>query len=151
MRRKRESGNRPLASPAGTIAAGNFPFTKSSGLTTTVTIPGAPAQLGNALVYPTMPFAPTGNWGYIGEGVIDPAQKDGHMRFAGSVNLSEQTFGAVAHDVALSAISATRTARQAAPPVISKGGGSYRMMAIGPPAARCGQLPESTPTRAARG
>jgi creatinine amidohydrolase len=33
-------------------------------------------------------------------------QKDGHMRFAGSVNLSEQTFGAVAHDVALSAISA---------------------------------------------
>lgn len=68
--------------------------------------PKIAAQLGNALVYPTMPFAPTGNGGYIGEGVIDPAQKDGHMRFAGSVNLSEQTFGAVARDVALSAISA---------------------------------------------
>lgn len=68
--------------------------------------PKIAAQLGNALVYPTMPFAPTGDWGYAGEGVIDPAKKSGHMRFAGSVNLSEQAFGAVAHDVALSAISA---------------------------------------------
>ncbi len=64
------------------------------------------AQLGNALVYPTMPFAPTGNWGIVGPGVIDPAKKTGHMRYAGSVNLAEETFGAVAHDVALSAISA---------------------------------------------
>jgi creatinine amidohydrolase len=64
------------------------------------------AQLGNALVYPTMPFAPTGNWGLAGPGVIDPAKKTGHMRYAGSVNLAEETFGAVAHDVALSAISA---------------------------------------------
>src|ERR1700719_252222 len=64
------------------------------------------AQLGNALVYPTMPFAPTGNWGLVGPGVIDPANKTGHMRYAGSMNLSEETFGAVAHDVALSAISA---------------------------------------------
>jgi creatinine amidohydrolase len=64
------------------------------------------AQLGNALVYPTMPFAPTGNWGLSGPGVIDPAKKTGHMRYAGSVNLAEETFGAVAHDIALSAISA---------------------------------------------
>jgi creatinine amidohydrolase len=64
------------------------------------------AQLGNALVYPTMPFAPTGDWGITNPGSIDPAKKTGHMRYAGSVNLSEETFGAVAHDVALSAISA---------------------------------------------
>ena len=64
------------------------------------------AQLGNALVYPTMPFAPTGDWGRTATGTIDPAKKTGHMRYAGSVNLSEETFGAVAHDVALSAISA---------------------------------------------
>jgi creatinine amidohydrolase len=64
------------------------------------------AQLGNALVYPTMPFAPTGDWGLTGPGVIDPAKKKGHMRYAGSVNLSDETFGTVAHDVALSAISA---------------------------------------------
>jgi creatinine amidohydrolase/Fe(II)-dependent formamide hydrolase-like protein len=64
------------------------------------------AQLGNALVYPTMPFATTGDWGRTGPGVIDPAKKDGHMRYAGSVNISDQTFGEVAHDVALSAISA---------------------------------------------
>jgi creatinine amidohydrolase/Fe(II)-dependent formamide hydrolase-like protein len=64
------------------------------------------AQLGNALVYPTMPFAPTGDWGLTNPGTIDPPKRTGHMRYAGSVNLSEETFGAVAHDVALSAISA---------------------------------------------
>jgi creatinine amidohydrolase len=64
------------------------------------------AKLGDALVYPTMPFAPTGDWGLTNPGTIDPAKKTGHMRYAGSVNLSEDTFGAVAHDVALSAISA---------------------------------------------
>ena len=64
------------------------------------------AQLGNALVYPTMPFAPTGDWGLTGPGTVDPAKKSGHMRYPGSVNLSEETFGAVAHDVALSALSA---------------------------------------------
>ena len=63
-------------------------------------------QLGTALVYPTMPFAPTGDWGISSSGTIDPAKQTGHMRYAGSVNLSEETFGAVAHDVALSAISA---------------------------------------------
>jgi creatinine amidohydrolase len=64
------------------------------------------SQLGNALVYPTMPFAPTGDWGLTEPGVIDPTKKKGHMRYAGSVNLSDETFGAVAHDIALSAISA---------------------------------------------
>lgn len=64
------------------------------------------AQLGDALVYPTMPFAPTGDWGLIAPGVIDPAKKTGHMQYAGSINLSETAFAAVAHDVALSAISA---------------------------------------------
>jgi creatinine amidohydrolase len=64
------------------------------------------AKLGNALVYPTMPFATTGDWGVAEPGVIDPAKRKGHMRYPGSVNLSEETFGAVAHDVALSAISA---------------------------------------------
>jgi creatinine amidohydrolase len=37
---------------------------------------------------------------------IEQGKKTGHMRYAGSINLSEETFGAVAHDVALSAISA---------------------------------------------
>jgi creatinine amidohydrolase len=68
--------------------------------------PKIAAQLGNALVYPTMPFATTGDWGVSEPGVIDSARKKGHMRYPGSVNISEDTFGAVAHDVALSAISA---------------------------------------------
>ncbi len=68
--------------------------------------PKIAAQLGNALVYPTMPFAPTGDWGLTRPGVIDPAKKTDQMRYAGSVSLSEETFGAVAHDVAVSAISA---------------------------------------------
>ena len=51
------------------------------------------AELGNALVYPVMPFAPTG----------DARKRTGHMRFAGSVSVSEETFAAVARDVALSA------------------------------------------------
>jgi creatinine amidohydrolase len=63
-------------------------------------------QLGNALVYPTLPFAPTGDWGLTSPGVIDPAKRTSHMRMNGSVNVSEETFGAVAHDVALSAIAA---------------------------------------------
>ena len=53
-------------------------------------------ELGNALVYPTMPYAIAG----------DPIKKTGHMRFPGTVSLSEETFGAVARDVALSAIAA---------------------------------------------
>jgi creatinine amidohydrolase/Fe(II)-dependent formamide hydrolase-like protein len=50
------------------------------------------------MVYPTMPFAPTGDWGLTQPGVIDPAKKKGHMRYAGSVNLSDETFGAVAYE-----------------------------------------------------
>jgi creatinine amidohydrolase len=53
-------------------------------------------ELGNALVYPTIPYAPAG----------DPIKKTGHMRFPGTVSLSEDTFGAVAREVALSAIAA---------------------------------------------
>src|SRR5580658_11381082 len=46
------------------------------------------ARLGNALVYPTMPFAPTGNWGLTAPGVIDTSKRTGHMRYPGSVNLA---------------------------------------------------------------
>jgi creatinine amidohydrolase len=53
-------------------------------------------KLGNALVYPTLPFAMTG----------DLTQKTGHMRFPGSVSLSAQTFRNVVHDVAMSAADA---------------------------------------------
>ena len=52
--------------------------------------------LGNALVYPVLPFAPTG----------DAADKSGHMAYPGSVTLTDATFAAVARDVALSAIAA---------------------------------------------
>jgi creatinine amidohydrolase len=45
-------------------------------------------ELGNALVYPTMPFAPTGD----------------HIKYAGTVNVSGETFAAVARDVAKSAL-----------------------------------------------
>jgi len=50
-------------------------------------------KLGNALVYPVMPYAPTG----------DAFSKTGHMRFPGSVTVSESTFAAVAGHVAASA------------------------------------------------
>jgi creatinine amidohydrolase len=53
-------------------------------------------KLGNALVYPTLPFAITG----------DLTRKTGHMRFPGSVSLSAQTFRSVVHDVAMSAADA---------------------------------------------
>jgi creatinine amidohydrolase len=54
------------------------------------------AQLGNALVYPTMPFAPTS----------DPAMKAGLMEFPGTIHVSEQAYGLIVRDVALSAMSA---------------------------------------------
>ena len=54
------------------------------------------AKLGNALVYPTLPFAITG----------DLVQRTGHMRFPGSVSLTPQTYAGVVHDVAVSAIDA---------------------------------------------
>lgn len=53
-------------------------------------------RLGNTLVYPVLPYAPTGN----------TAARSGHMRYPGSVSISEETFGAVAREVALSAIAA---------------------------------------------
>ena len=37
--------------------------------------PQIAAQLGNALVYPIMPFAPTGDWGLTQQGAMDPAKK----------------------------------------------------------------------------
>jgi len=57
---------------------------------------GIAEKLGNALAYPILPFAPTG----------DPVGKTGHMKFPGSVSVSDATFAAVAREVALSAISA---------------------------------------------
>jgi len=53
-------------------------------------------ELGDALVYPTLPFAPTGN----------PAAKTGHMRFPGSVSLSATVFDGVVRGIAASAIAA---------------------------------------------
>jgi creatinine amidohydrolase len=53
-------------------------------------------KLGDALVYPTLPFSITG----------DAVKKTGHMRFPGSVSLTPQSYRAVVHDVALSAIDA---------------------------------------------
>ena len=53
-------------------------------------------ELGDALVYPTLPFAPTG----------DAAAKTGHMRFPGSVSLSATVFDGVVRGIAASAIAA---------------------------------------------
>jgi creatinine amidohydrolase/Fe(II)-dependent formamide hydrolase-like protein len=53
-------------------------------------------ELGHALVYPTLPYAPTGN--------LNP--KSGHMRFPGSVTLAPETYRAVVEDVARSAVAA---------------------------------------------
>lgn len=52
--------------------------------------------LGDALVYPTLPFAPA----------HDPATRTGLMAFPGTVSLSTATYGAVAHDVLVSALAA---------------------------------------------
>ena len=53
-------------------------------------------ELGNALVYPILPFAPTG----------DRTKKTVHMKFPGTISISDSTFGAVAREVAESAIAA---------------------------------------------
>lgn len=53
-------------------------------------------RLGGTLVYPVLPFAPTG----------DARAKSGHMRFPGSVSLATATYVALARDVAESARSA---------------------------------------------
>jgi len=51
-------------------------------------------KLGNALVYPTLPFAPTGS----------RIAKTGHMQYAGSVSIDPETFLGVVRQVAESAI-----------------------------------------------
>ena len=53
-------------------------------------------ELGDALVYPTLPFAPTG----------DPVAKTGHMRFPGSVSVSPAVFESVVRGIGVSAIAA---------------------------------------------
>jgi creatinine amidohydrolase/Fe(II)-dependent formamide hydrolase-like protein len=53
-------------------------------------------KLGNALVYPTLPFALAG----------DAVQKTGHMRFPGTVSLTSDVFLGVVRQIALSAIAA---------------------------------------------
>jgi creatinine amidohydrolase len=51
-------------------------------------------ELGNAILYPVMPFAPLG----------DPTVKESFMAYPGSISLTDETYGAVARDVALSAM-----------------------------------------------
>jgi creatinine amidohydrolase/Fe(II)-dependent formamide hydrolase-like protein len=53
-------------------------------------------RLGNALVYPIMPFSPAG----------DPLEKTGHARFPGTVSISSEVFLGVMRQVALAAIAA---------------------------------------------
>lgn len=53
-------------------------------------------ELGNALAYPPNPYAPAG----------DAIRKTGHMRFAGTVSLTQETFAAVSREVVISAIAA---------------------------------------------
>jgi creatinine amidohydrolase len=53
-------------------------------------------ELGDALVYPTLPFAPAG----------DPVAKTGHMRFPGSVSLPAPVFEGIVRGIAVSAIAA---------------------------------------------
>ena len=52
--------------------------------------------LGNALALPPNPYAPAG----------DAIEKTGHMRFAGTISLTDETFAAVSRDVIISAIAA---------------------------------------------
>src|ERR1051325_4984268 len=53
-------------------------------------------KLGNALVYPVMPFSPAG----------DAVEKTGHMRFPGTVTLSSEVYLGVMRQVAQSAVAA---------------------------------------------
>jgi creatinine amidohydrolase/Fe(II)-dependent formamide hydrolase-like protein len=52
------------------------------------------AHLGNAIAYPVLPYAPTG----------DSAARSGHMRFPGSITLTQDTFARVVREVAVSAL-----------------------------------------------
>ena len=51
-------------------------------------------ELGNAILYPAMPFAPLG----------DPTARENFMAYPGSISVTDETYGAVARDVALSAM-----------------------------------------------
>jgi creatinine amidohydrolase len=53
-------------------------------------------RMGNALVYPIMPFSPAG----------DPVAKTGHMRFPGTVSISPEVFMGTMRQVAQSAAAA---------------------------------------------
>ena len=54
-------------------------------------------ELGNALVLPVNPYAPAFPGG-------DPTKKTGHLRFAGSTSVTEETFGNFAREVVTSVI-----------------------------------------------
>jgi creatinine amidohydrolase/Fe(II)-dependent formamide hydrolase-like protein len=53
-------------------------------------------KLGDALVYPILPYSVTG----------DPATKSGHMKYSGSVSLTPGTYREAMREIALSAIAA---------------------------------------------
>ena len=53
-------------------------------------------RVGNALVYPVMPYSPAG----------DATEKTGHMRFPGTISLSSEVFLGVMRQVAQSAVAA---------------------------------------------
>lgn len=53
-------------------------------------------ELGNALIYPVLPYSPSG----------DPSKKEGQMAFPGSSSLTDETYGMVARDIVLGAATA---------------------------------------------
>ena len=53
-------------------------------------------ELGNALIYPVLPYSPNG----------DPSKKEGMLAFPGSSSLTDETYGMVARDIVLSAATA---------------------------------------------
>lgn len=54
-------------------------------------------QLGDALVLPINPYAPSGPGG-------DPGKREGHMRFAGTLSITDETFGKMVRETVTSAI-----------------------------------------------
>ena len=57
-------------------------------------------ELGNTLVLPINPYVPAFPGG-------DPTKKEGHLRAAGSISVTDETYGAIAREVVTSAIVAT--------------------------------------------
>ena len=53
-------------------------------------------ELGNALIYPVLPYSPSG----------DPGKKEGQMAFPGSSSLTDETYGMVLRDLTLGAATA---------------------------------------------